>query len=120
MPDVQLYRRENDAPREQQQGLVRGRPVLVVEVVSTSSRRHDRVTKLRWHAQREVPEYWVVAPEEGTLEQLVLKDGAYMIAASLAGDEVFRPESFPELEVPLEKLWGERQPETALRFCHDK
>jgi Uma2 family endonuclease len=64
------------------------------------------VTKLRWYAQREVPEYWIVAPEEGTLEQLVLKDGAYTIAASLAGDEVFRPESFPELEVPLEKLWG--------------
>jgi hypothetical protein len=41
-----------------------------------------------------------------TLERLVLGDGAYVIAASLEGEETFRPESFEGMEVPLSKLWG--------------
>jgi Uma2 family endonuclease len=106
MPDVQFYRAGNRAASEQQQGLVHGQPDLVVEVVSPTSRRFDRVTKLRWYAQRGVPEYWIVAPEEQTVERLVLRDGAYVIAASHASDEVFQPASFEGLEIPLAKLWG--------------
>jgi Uma2 family endonuclease len=34
MPDLQLYRRGNDALLDQDKGLVRGRPDLVVEIVS--------------------------------------------------------------------------------------
>jgi len=106
MPDAQLYRKGNVPPVDQAQGLVRGRPDLVVEVVSPSSQRYDRVTKLRWYAQLGVPEYWLVDPQARTLERLVLREGAYVIAASLAEDETFRPESFEGLEIPLAKLWG--------------
>jgi Uma2 family endonuclease len=105
-PDVQFYRRGNDAPVDQQQGLIRGRPDLVVEVVSPSSQRYGRVTKLHWYAQLGVPEYWLVDPQARTLERLVLREGAYVIAASLAESEALRPESFEGLEIPLSKLWG--------------
>jgi Uma2 family endonuclease len=106
MPDLQFYRAGNEAAKDQAQGLVRGRADLVVEIVSPSSRRYDRVTKLRWYAQLGVPEYWIVDPSARTLEGLTLRDGVYAIASSLEGDEVFRPESFPALEIPLAKLWG--------------
>jgi Uma2 family endonuclease len=105
MPDVQLYRRSKE-PVDQQAGLVRGRPDLAVEVISPSSQRYDRVTKLRWYAQLGVPEYWLVDPQARTLERLVLREGSYVIAASLADEEVFRPDSFEGLEIPLAKLWG--------------
>ena len=105
MPDLQFYRRGNDAARDQDAGLVRGQPDLVVEIVSPSSRRYDRVTKLRWYAQLGVPEYWLVDPETQTLERLVLREGVYVIATALADGEVFRPESFEGLELPLAKLW---------------
>jgi Uma2 family endonuclease len=68
--------------------------------------RYDRVKKLGWYAQLRVPEYWIVDPEALTLERLVLRDGAYVIAASLADDEIFRPESFEALEIALSKLWA--------------
>jgi Uma2 family endonuclease len=106
MPDLQFYRGGNDAPVAQRQGLAAGRPDLVAEVVSPSSRRYDRVTKLLWYAELGVAEYWIVDPEARTLERLVLRDGAYVIAASLEGDDVFRPESFAGLAIPLRKLWG--------------
>jgi Uma2 family endonuclease len=107
MPDVQLYKRGNDAAREQEQGLVRGRPDLVVEIVSPSSQRYDRVIKLRWYAQLGVPEYWLVDPQARTVERLILRDGTFVIAASLAEGEVLRPETLDGLEIPLAKLWEE-------------
>jgi Uma2 family endonuclease len=104
MPDVQFYRAGNRPGRDQDQGLVSGRADVVIEVISPSSRRYDRVKKLRWYAQLGVPEYWTVDPTESTFEQLVLQGETYVIAASLEGEEVFRPASFEGLEIPLAKL----------------
>jgi Uma2 family endonuclease len=106
MPDAQLYRAGNEPDVDQEQGLVEGHPDLVVEIVSPSSQRYDRVTKLRWYAQLGVPEYWLVDPQARTVERLVLRDGVFSIAASLADEEVFRPESFEGLEIALTRLWG--------------
>lgn len=106
MPDVQFFRRGNEPAPDQDQGLVRGRPDLVVEVVSPSSRRYDRMKKLQWYAQLGVPEYWLVDPEAQMLERLVLRDGVYAIVETLGGDDVFRPASFEGLEIPLAKLWA--------------
>jgi Uma2 family endonuclease len=107
MPDVQFYRRDNEAARDQDTGLVRGRPDLVIEVLSPSSRRYDRVKKLRWYGQLGIPEYWIVDPEMRTLEQLLLREAAYVIAAALEGTETFRPASFEGLEIPLARLWDD-------------
>lgn len=106
MPDVQFYRSGNDASRRQQKGLVEGRPDLVVEVVSPSSARYDRVKKLHWYAQLGVPEYWLVDAEAQMVERLALRDGVYSIVESLGGDDVFRPASFEGLEIPLARLWA--------------
>jgi Uma2 family endonuclease len=106
MPDFQFYRAGNDSSRDQDKGLVRGTPDLIVEILSPSSRRYDRVTKLRWYAQLGVPEYWLVDPEARTLERLALREGAYVIATSLADEETFCPESFEGLAIPLARLWS--------------
>jgi Uma2 family endonuclease len=106
MPDAQFYRASNDAPRAQDDGLTRGRPDLVVEIVSPSSQRYDRVKKLRGYAELGVPEYWFVDPTARTVERLVLLDRAYTIAQSLADDEAFAPESFDGLVIPVAELWA--------------
>jgi Uma2 family endonuclease len=109
MPDLQFYRRGNDAVRGQEQGLVDGRPDLVIEVVSPTSRRYDRVKKLAWYAQKGVPEYWLVDPEARTLEQLRLEGQSYAIVSAVAEDETFCPASFEGLEISLAKLWDESE-----------
>jgi Uma2 family endonuclease len=106
MPDVQFYRAGNEAGVDQPNGLARGRPDLVVEIVSPSSSRYDRVTKLRWYAQLGVPEYWLVDPQAHTLERLLLREGAYIIASALAEDETLSADTFEGLEIPLSKLWA--------------
>jgi Uma2 family endonuclease len=104
MPDVQFYRAGHE-PRGQDQGLARGHPDLVVEIVSPSSVRYDRVKKMTWYASIGVPEYWIVDPSARTLERLVLDAGRFAIADALEGGAVFRPESFDGLEIPLSRLW---------------
>jgi Uma2 family endonuclease len=104
MPDVQYFGPES-ARRLEQPGLAEGHPDLAVEVVSETSRRYDRVTKLGWYAEIGTPEYWIVDPAAHTLERLLLRDGRFVIAEALAEDAAFRPESFPGLEILLAELW---------------
>lgn len=105
MPDLQLYRKGN-LPKGQEQGLVEGRPDLVVEIVSPSSARYDRVTKLDGYLSKGVPEYWLVHPDERYVERFVLTEGGYLLAESAVDDAVFSPASFPGLSIPLERLWN--------------
>ena len=60
MPDVQFYRAGNRAAGRTRLGLVSGHPDLAVEIVSDSSARYDRMTKLAFYASIGVPEYWIV------------------------------------------------------------
>jgi Uma2 family endonuclease len=106
MPDVQFYRRGNP-PSGQEKGLERGRPDLVVEVISPSSRSKDSVRKLYDYAAIGVPEYWLLDPEAHTLERLVLRDGVYSIVEAVEGDALFQPEGFDGLEVDLGRLWND-------------
>jgi Uma2 family endonuclease len=64
------------------------------------------VTKLRYYAHMGIPEYWLIDPQARTLERLVLQVGVFSIAASLSDEEIFRPEAFEGLEIPLARLWG--------------
>jgi len=106
MPDVQFYRRGN-LPRGQEKGLEQGRPDLVVEVISPSSRSKDSVRKLHDYAAIGVPEFWLLDPEARTLERLLLREGIYSIVEALEGEVVFHPESFEGLEIDLGRLWCE-------------
>jgi Uma2 family endonuclease len=106
MPDVQFYRRGN-LPRGQENGLEQGRPDLVVEVISPTSRSKDSVRKVHDYAAIGVPEFWLLDPEARTLERLILRDGVYSIVEALEGDAVFCPEAFQGLEIDLGRLWHE-------------
>jgi Uma2 family endonuclease len=53
-------------------------PDLVVEVISPSSRRYDRVRKMALYSQSGVREYWIADPERRTLEIYALEGEAYV------------------------------------------
>jgi len=105
MPDIQFYRKGNPARRERQ-GVVDGGPDLAVEVVSPGSSSYDRVTKLTYYKSIGMHEYWLVDPENRTLERLVLKGGDYSIVEALKDDAVFRPAEYEGLEIDLTTLWN--------------
>ncbi len=50
-------------------------PDWICEVVSPSNRRRDRIDKSRLYLTFGVPHYWLVDPEERTLESYAIHDG---------------------------------------------
>lgn len=52
----------------------KGAPDMVVEVLSPSTQRHDRLVKLGLYQRAGVREYWIVNPEDQTV-QVMLLDG---------------------------------------------
>ncbi len=51
----------------------KGAPDLVMEILSPSTRRHDRLVKLGLYQRAGVREYWIVNPEDKTI-QVMLQD----------------------------------------------
>lgn len=52
-------------------------PDFVVEVLSSSTAKHDRETKFQDYAAHEIEEYWIVDPGKETIEQYVLQNERY-------------------------------------------
>jgi Uma2 family endonuclease len=77
---------------------IAGPPDLVVEVLSTSNRRHDRSVKLGWYRAYGVRECWVVDPVAQTVEvfDFLASDGEPRL---FHGDERITSAVFPDLQL---------------------
>lgn len=53
----------------------KGAPDMVVEILSPSSRRHDRLVKLGVYQRAGVKEYWIVDPDSKSVQVLTLTNG---------------------------------------------
>ncbi len=63
-------------------------PLLAAEVLSRSTRLHDRNTKMTHYARIGVPSYWLLSPASpGSIEVFELVDGQYQLVATATGDE---------------------------------
>ena len=51
----------------------KGAPDLIIEILSPSTQRHDRLVKLGLYQRAGVREYWTVNPEDKTV-QVMLRD----------------------------------------------
>jgi len=100
----------------------RGNPELIVEVMSDSTRKVDRMAKLNLYERSGVKEYWIVEPELKSIEQYILADGRYVLREVLVllnenkfndlNDEqkssytaIIKPTMFDELEIDLNEIF---------------
>jgi len=56
---------------------IKGAPDLVIEILSPATAERDRTIKRTLYARYGVQEYWIVDPEEKTVEVLTLKKEGY-------------------------------------------
>lgn len=69
-PDLLMIHRSRDAIIEEH--AVVGPPDLVIEILSPTSAKRDRLMKKESYARFDIPEYWIVDPFNMTIEQYVL------------------------------------------------
>ena len=65
---------------------VEGAPDLIVEILSPSTSRTDRVTKAQIYARHRVPAYWIVDPDQEIIDVYLLNGDSYRLAVTLQGD----------------------------------
>ena len=85
-PDITVVRREDATGRRLERP-----PLLVVEVLSPSTRTVDLVLKRRVLEEVGVPSYWLVEPDDGLVTVLELADGVYVEVARGPDVTVERP-----------------------------
>ncbi|QDU54502.1 Uma2 family endonuclease [Aeoliella mucimassa] len=101
-PDVVYLRPEKKQLVGQR---IEGVPDLLVEIVSPSSRRIDRVEKLDLYAKAGVPEYWIVDPDSRIIEFHTLDGESYRVVAHDSGK--YQSAQFAEVVLDLTAFWQE-------------
>lgn len=84
---------------------VNGTPELVVEILSPSSYRRDRIEKMEIYRKAGILQYWLLDPNQRTLEVFVLKEGDYARIAAGCDEETVTIPDLPGLSIDLGKLW---------------
>jgi Uma2 family endonuclease len=84
---------------------IEGAPDLVVEVLSPSTQRRDRGIKMARYAAAGVRYYWIVSRRPRGVEEYRLGADGYELVGRFGIPDIFRPELFPGLEIPVAALW---------------
>jgi Uma2 family endonuclease len=78
-------------------------PFLIVEIVSPESAKRDYRYKRSEYAALEVPEYWIVDPQENKITVLVLNEGLYEETVFTKEEKIVSP-TFTELELTVKEV----------------
>ena len=84
---------------------VSGAPDLVVEILSPSTAERDRELKRTLYARYGVREYWIVDPEDSSVEVMALEEAGFVSARRYTSGQV-EPPLLPGLAIPLGEIFA--------------
>ena len=84
---------------------IEGAPDLVVEILSPTTSRSDRVTKAQIYARHKVAAYWIVDPEQEAVEIYLLVMDSYRLETTLQGETPQPAPPFIELKIAAKDIF---------------
>ncbi|APC09542.1 Uma2 family endonuclease [Neomoorella thermoacetica] len=102
-PDIVYLARENY--HRLTNACLQGAPDLVIEVISPSTIRRDRIRKSRLYLKHGVKEYWLVDPEGGTVEIFTYTPEGWRLAGTYSQEEILNSPLLPELAIDLNAVF---------------
>ena len=106
VPDLAGWRRET-MPEYPDTAYFDIAPDWVCEVLSPSTRRIDLGDKRDIYAREEMSHLWFVDPDARTLEAFELRDGQWLLLATLSDSDPVSLIPFDAITFPLNALWPE-------------
>ena len=124
--DVRLFEAEGDDPRATdtvvQPDLMvicdpskldergyRGAPDMIIEILSPSTRRRDRLVKMNLYQRAGVREYWIADPEnESVMVFLLGEDGVYHIHEDYGRSDMAQVNILEDCQIDLSRVFPER------------
>lgn len=85
----------------------KGAPDLIIEVLSPSARRHDRLVKLNLYQRAGVREYWMADPDNQSVQVFVLDGGVLKIQEDYGPKDVAKVNILEGCFIDLEKFFSE-------------
>lgn len=87
----------------------KGAPDLVIEILSPSTQRHDRVTKFNLYQRAGVREYWIVDPDSRVVSVYTLEEGVYHAAAVYSGSAHVPVGVLEDCQIDLEPVFPKEE-----------
>ncbi len=104
-PDL-IFIAKARAPKLVTRAAITGAPDLVLEIISPSTARADRKIKPPLYAKHGVAEFWLVDPEDQSVEVFVLDGDSYrMSGVDLAGDTI-KVGRFAEAQITIDSIFA--------------
>lgn len=79
-------------------------PDLVIEVITRFSERIDKMIKFFDYEAHKIPEYWIIDPERGFVEQYHYEKNEYSLILKTNHGKV-RSFVLPDFEIPIESIF---------------
>jgi Uma2 family endonuclease len=84
---------------------IQGAPDLAIEIISESTAYRDLVQKKKLYAKFGVKEYWLIIPEEGSVEIYTLKDKTYQLLKTYGKDDILESSLLKGLKIALKEIF---------------
>ena len=84
---------------------IQGAPDLVIEIISESTAYRDLVQKKKLYVRFGVKEYWIVIPEESSVDIFTLKDNAFVLHKSYGKEDILHSPLLKKLKIELKKIF---------------
>jgi Uma2 family endonuclease len=85
---------------------IQGHPDLIVEVLSPSTFRNDRVGKMKLYCEFGVSEYWIVDPIYKTVDIYSLENNVYSITSSAIETGEISSKTLTDFKIDAEKIFA--------------
>ncbi len=89
-------------------------PDFIVEILSPSTEKNDRGVKFVDYALHGVGEYWVIDPEEKTVEQFILQEGQYALALKAVSGTI-TSQVIQGFSIPVKAIFDKKENKLALQ-----
>ena len=108
IPDVVVMQRNDWQALQEREAVIDfdlSTPLLVIEVISPSTKNVDYRAKRTEYAARDIPEYWIIDPIEAKVTVLINSDGWYDITDFFDSECLISP-TFPELQLTPKTIFS--------------
>ena len=108
IPDVVVMQRDDWQALQEREAVIDFdlAPLLVIEVISPSTKNVDYRAKRTEYAARDIPEYWIVDPETTLVTVFTLNRTEYKIAQECHPGDVARSVLLSGLKISVDQFWA--------------
>lgn len=106
IPDLLVFLNEQ-ADKIISDDRLNGPPTLVIEILSAgpANIRRDRVNKLQLYDKHGVPEYWIVDPQNVTLEKYVRQGSSLVLLQTLENEDTLSTTTLPGFSCKVSEIF---------------